>query len=84
MTEKFKVGDKIRRKLSCHVYAGKEGVIKRIEPMEGLPVILYVHCSDGSEPIWSPDRCVLVKGLEKLCKCKLDILMSVGCQCKGN
>ena len=84
MDVKFKIGDKVRRiKGSC---SPGEGVIIKIKQDYSLNHILTVQKTTGNKKkvIWNGMFCEVIKDSASLCNCELDILMTVGCQCKGN
>ncbi len=85
MSEKFKVGDKIRRKQGHRFDSiSNEGEITKIVPAEDIGHRLHVLYPSGEKDVWHGRYCELIeKGeeQEKLCRCDIQILMRQGCQC---
>ncbi len=88
MAEKFKVGDKIRRKRGHRfVHISNESEIIKIVSAERIGHELHVLYPPGTRDVWHGQYCELIEKKEeqeKLCRCDMNILMAVGCQCKGN
>lgn len=82
MDVEFKVGDKVKRiqdsQLRDTSY-DNEGVVVKVSAYR-----LVVDGKKAKGVVWYKEFAELVEESSDLCNCKLDILMSVGCQCKGN
>jgi len=85
MVEKFKVGDRIRRKEGHRFSSGNEAEITKITLDKSIGHRLYIlNPSSGEKHSWLGKYCELIEKeeeQEKLCRCDLQVLMSQGCQC---
>ena len=84
MAEKFKVGDKIRRKQGYWFTGIDEVEIIKIKLEEPIGHRLTIRDSSGKKDVWHGQYCELVEKeeeQEKLCCCDIQILMRQGCQC---
>lgn len=78
---KFKVGDRVRRIQNSqlgHPY-DNEGIIVKIFAKR-----LIIDGKKVKGIVWWKEFAELVEESSDLCNCDLDVIMAMGCQCKGN